>query len=69
MTGVQTCALPIYSLFSTVNAGVLSPLLSGTAAMLAGAMLGLLAMGFVCWRTYASLPSVPATPGPGVAID
>ena len=53
----------VHSFFSTLNAGILSPLLSGTAAMLAGGMLGLLAIGFGCWRIYASLPAPPQDAG------
>lgn len=47
----------VHSFLSGVNAGVISPLLSGTAAMLAGGMLGLLALGFGCWRIFASMPA------------
>lgn len=53
----------VHSLLSALNAGVASPLLSGTAAMLAGGMLGLLAIGFGCWRIYASLPALPQHDG------
>jgi len=60
----------VHSLCSTANAGVASPLLSGTAGMLAGGMLGLLAVGFGCWWFYASLPPAPAiAAGQGVASD
>ncbi len=59
----------VHSLFSAVNAGVLSPLFSGTAAMLAGGMLGLLTVGFGCWWIYSSLPPAPVAAGQGVASD
>lgn len=59
----------VHSLFSAVNAGVISPLLSGTAAMLAGGTLGLLAAGFGFWLIYASLPPAPVVAGQGVASD
>ena len=56
----------VHSTFSAVNAGVLSPLLSGTAAMLAGGTLGLLIIGFGCWCVYAKLPPAPVTAVHGV---
>ncbi|MDH3286979.1 MAG: multidrug effflux MFS transporter [Betaproteobacteria bacterium] len=59
----------VHSLFSAVNAGVISPLLSGTAAMLAGGTLGLLAAGFGFWWIYASLPPAPVAAGQSVASD
>lgn len=59
----------VHSLMSTLNAGVASPVLSGTAAMLAGGMLGLLTVGFGCWWFYASLPPAPVGAGQGVASD
>jgi len=53
----------VHSFLSAVNAGLISPLLSGTAAMLAAGMLGLLALGFGCWRIFVSLPAIPAKGG------
>lgn len=49
----------VHSFLSALNAGIASPLLSGSAALLAGGMLGLLTVGFGCWRIYASLPALP----------
>ncbi|MGW8184390.1 MAG: multidrug effflux MFS transporter, partial [Burkholderiales bacterium] len=59
----------VHSLFSTVNAGVLSPLFSATVTLLAGGMLGLVTLAFFCWWTYTSLPPAPAVAGQGVATD
>lgn len=57
----------VHSTFSAVNAGVLSPLLSATAATLAGGMLGLLTVGFGFWLIYTSLPPSTAATGQDVA--
>ena len=57
----------VHSLLSAVNAGAISPLLSGTAIMLAGGMLGLLTLGFACWRMYAGLGPLPADRGPNAS--
>jgi len=59
----------VNSLFSTLNAGVLSPLLSGTAATLAGGMLGLLIIAFISWWVYTGLPAAPAVAEEGVTSD
>jgi DHA1 family bicyclomycin/chloramphenicol resistance-like MFS transporter len=53
----------VHSLLSALNAGLASPWLSGSAALLAGGMLGLLTAGFGCWRIYASLPALPQDAG------
>jgi len=48
-----------HSFFAGVAAGVVSPLLSGSALMLAGGMAGSLVLGWLCWRGYLRLLKRP----------
>jgi DHA1 family bicyclomycin/chloramphenicol resistance-like MFS transporter len=57
----------VHSLGSALNAGVVSPLLSGTALTLAAGMLGLLAGGFALWLLYRARPQAHRMPERGAA--